>query len=172
MDICSTQLDWGTVPAWVGAVLTGSSLLIASLSYRRSVEERREERLSQERAQAVKVSAWFDRESRQVFLQNASDAAVNVRVFFEKQLINGRLSVTSSEVTLGPDQRISSYELPSWLLSSIQQPPRSALVIIDAAGVVWLRNSDGKLDRLDERDRSRLNQNLEPSVYRLDWQMQ
>jgi hypothetical protein len=34
------QVKWGDIPAWVGSILTGTSLLIAALSYRRSVMDK------------------------------------------------------------------------------------------------------------------------------------
>jgi hypothetical protein len=44
-------IDWGTVPAWVAAVVASTSGMLAALSYRRSV-------LDKERDQASKISAW------------------------------------------------------------------------------------------------------------------
>src|SRR5262245_48009031 len=45
-------LDWGNVPAWVGSLLTGTSLLVAALTFRRAVGEARRDQVS-------KVSAWL-----------------------------------------------------------------------------------------------------------------
>jgi len=44
-------LDWGSVPAWIGSVLTSGSVLVAALAYRRSV-------LDKERGQASQIAAW------------------------------------------------------------------------------------------------------------------
>src|SRR3954447_4179578 len=68
-------LDWGNVPAWVGAVLTSTSLLVAALTYRRSVDDK-------ERDQASNVAAWVARRvengtQRKVLrVSNGSDAPV------------------------------------------------------------------------------------------------
>src|SRR4051794_33457602 len=45
------HLDWGAVPAWVGALLTGSSLILA---LRIMLQDRRKG----ERAEALKVICW------------------------------------------------------------------------------------------------------------------
>ena len=45
------SLDWGNVPDWVGALVTGSSEAVAAISYRGSVK-------AKEREQASKVAAW------------------------------------------------------------------------------------------------------------------
>jgi hypothetical protein len=76
------MLDWGNVPAWTGSILTGSSLLIAALAYRRSVRDK-------ERDQANKTVAWIsmapgdgvgDEESKSlatnVFVRNGSDLPI------------------------------------------------------------------------------------------------
>src|SRR5271165_1935534 len=78
-------LNWGDVPAWVGSILTGSSILIASLTYRRSVRDRRAEQLDRERAQAALISTWIESDST-LTVANASNAAVAVRVLFENRL--------------------------------------------------------------------------------------
>lgn len=38
---------WGSVPEWVGSLLTGSSLLIAAFAYRRSVRDKESDQASQ-----------------------------------------------------------------------------------------------------------------------------
>ncbi len=68
-------LDWGNVPAWVGAILTSVSLLIAALAYRRSVKDK-------EREQASKMAAWIGvvedahERKRVVRIRNNSDAPI------------------------------------------------------------------------------------------------
>ncbi|MET7478776.1 hypothetical protein ABZT17_31050 [Streptomyces sp. NPDC005648] len=47
--------DWGNVPAWVGAVLTSGSLIVASFTFWRS-------RRDQKREHASKVAAWISEE--------------------------------------------------------------------------------------------------------------
>ena len=148
------KLDWGNVPAWVGSILTGSSILIASLTYRRSVRDKREERLNQEREQASKVSAWIDQSQWRVFLQNANDAAVKARVYFEDP--SQDWIAAYDEKSLGPDERFMAImptgPSPQWN----SRPSAPALLIVDAAGAIWLRHSSGKLDRLNQQDRARL----------------
>jgi hypothetical protein len=156
------KLEWGDVPAWIGSVLTGSSFLIASLTYRRSVRDRREEELNREREQAAKVSAWVANSSSgvYVYLQNAGYAAAKARVFFEDP--SSAPILAYDEVAIGPDQRLvtdspihSSYaqELREW-------PATPALLIVDSAGATWLRHPNGKLDRISEQDTDSLEKKL------------
>jgi hypothetical protein len=152
-------LDWGSVPAWVGSILTGSSILIASLTYRRSVQDRRDEQLNRARAQAAKVSAWVNRGDIKVFLQNANDTAVKARVFFEERLDDEESAYLEEHV--GPNQRKSS-RTPSWL--DVDEPITPALLIVDGVGAVWLRHSNGKLDRLNEEDRASLERKLDSTI--------
>ncbi|MEU3618860.1 hypothetical protein ABZ725_42045 [Streptomyces sp. NPDC006872] len=49
------EWDLGTVPAWVGSILTGGSLLFAAITFSRS-------RGDEKRAQASKVGAWVSQE--------------------------------------------------------------------------------------------------------------
>jgi hypothetical protein len=45
------NLEWGSVPIWIGTIVASTSALLAVVSYRRSVRDK-------EREQASKVSAW------------------------------------------------------------------------------------------------------------------
>jgi hypothetical protein len=72
MGLLLVSVDWGSVPAWVGSVLTGVSLLIAATAYRRSVNEKTRE-------QAGEVSAWFDSTADNgsaICIRNGSGAAI------------------------------------------------------------------------------------------------
>ena len=46
-----SHLDWGSVPVWVGTLVTSTSAAVAVVSYRRNLYDR-------EREQASKVSCW------------------------------------------------------------------------------------------------------------------
>src|SRR4051794_5872101 len=100
-------LDWGNVPTWVGAVLTGSSLLIAANTYRRAVQDRRRE-------QASKFAAWVSGTPAvgrvQLFLANGSDMPVyKVRVDL---IVDGdRSSVKSEHIDVAPPGRLPARDL-------------------------------------------------------------
>lgn len=74
-----TEADWGNVPGWVGAILTGSSFLLG-------FKIMRENQLRDRRAQASKIitwTTWIDGEAQgpeadscEVHLTNRSDAPI------------------------------------------------------------------------------------------------
>jgi hypothetical protein len=152
-------LNWGDVPAWVGAILTGSSILIASLTYRRSVRDRRAEQLDRERAQAALISTWIESDST-LTVANASNAAVAVRVLFENRL-NGKPELASQDFQIGPMSRMVAPSGRPFDSGRDLNNERPGLLIVDSAGAVWLRHSNGKIDRLDEAGRNTLEQELE-----------
>ena len=152
-------LNWGDVPAWVGSILTGSSILIASLTYRRSVRDRRVEQLDRERAQAATISTWFESEET-LIVANASNAAVKVRVLFEDRF-SGKPEIAYSELQIGPMSRKAmehGWPYP-YHRDMISDSP--GLLIVDAAGAFWRRHSSGKVQRLDEAGRNSLERELE-----------
>ena len=75
-------MDWGTVPAWVGSLLTGFSLLIAAITYLRSAEERRRENAENARAQAALVSSW-PVNVRRWQVRNGNTVAVSVQALID-----------------------------------------------------------------------------------------
>src|SRR5262245_50418814 len=73
-------VQWGNVPSWIGSVLTSTSLLMASFSYRHSVAERTRAQADRESSQAAKVSTWMV-SGRQARISNANEVAVVIRAF-------------------------------------------------------------------------------------------
>ena len=47
-----TTIDWGSVPDWLAAIVTGLSFAVAAVVYRNSVVDK-------EKDQAARVSAWL-----------------------------------------------------------------------------------------------------------------
>lgn len=155
-------LDWGDVPTWVGSVSTGAALLIAAVSYRRSVHYG-------ERSQANKVTVWVETVSDSeviseviskgisevtsvVHLKNNSDGAVYFATIFveeepnERAPVNPYISHARDAVarweSLGPGceetaefQRTIGYPWVPWLYFQ------------DADGVDWIRDFRAKLTR-------------------------
>jgi hypothetical protein len=151
-------LDWGNVPAWVGSLLTGSSLLIAALTYRRSVAERAREQSDRERSQAANVSAWVVN-IRRAQVRNGNDVAVVIQAFFEED----GLLAASDQVTLAPGET-HALRLPPEYERVAERSGRLALVpslvLVDSAGRSWLRTRDGGLERLSAQRRATVERRL------------
>jgi hypothetical protein len=156
------MLDWGNVPAWVGSTLTGTSLLIASVSYRQNVVERTKK-------QAVQVTAWFTPAGEEldaigtkatedtVFVRNASDAAVYLVVLNHDDGTPGTPPQgVSTWRSIGPQTTVSTPSLmgPTQLLPS-------ALTFVDATGRPWRRQRTGVLSGPKRRQRSSVISALE-----------
>jgi hypothetical protein len=157
-------VDWGNVPAWVSSILTGSSLLIAAFSYRRSV-------LDKERDQASKVAAWIsiadadDSKKRVLRISNSSDASVYAitaklhqgpEIYVEElpakststaDLPGPQVSSTETRrTTLGVSLFAASFET-AWNTELLPQEPSPELQFRDAVGRWWQRMPNGQLKR-------------------------
>lgn len=78
-----TGIDWGTVPAWVSGIGTTGALLVSLRLLAKTLNDRREKLVEDERAQAVKVTVWMPMEEqhtlgrRIVSIRNSSDAVIS-----------------------------------------------------------------------------------------------
>jgi hypothetical protein len=153
-------IDWGNVPAFIAATLTGLSLIIAAITYRRSQR-------NSEREQASMVAGWID-----IAPDPASDPESGVILGYIVRIRNaskmpiygvsvegpernlGRLSysVIRPKDTLPPD----SETMPNitiaegWRytrISKLKQDPLALprFTFYDAAGRMWRRDELGKL---------------------------
>jgi hypothetical protein len=157
--------DWGSVPAWVGSVLTGTSLMIAALSYRRSVAERTREQWDRERRQAAKVSTWVVN-SRRALIQNGNDMAITIQAFVD----NATLLAASDRVSFAPGatrQVALPYEYERMVQESGHIGPAPSLLILDSSGREWVRTETGELDSIDDEERRRLSERLQTTAIRL-----
>jgi hypothetical protein len=129
-------LQWGDVPGGIGAILTGISLLIAALSYRRSVD-------NAEMAQAELVTSWIENDDQHkaiIFIRNSS----NLPVYLLAVHLDDEQSLRRFYVgTLLPS---STKEIKTdiWLESAM---PPDKIDFIDAAGRSWIRTDEGRLLR-------------------------
>jgi len=115
------DMEWGTVPAGIGTILTACSILIAAVSYRRSI-------LNDEREQASKVNAWA--EPGLIVVKNSSDLPVRyVEVSWD-----GHEQHTT--IVLQPDSK-SAYP------HQVQVDTPVDLTFLDANGVWWRRDRSG-----------------------------
>jgi hypothetical protein len=152
--------EWGDVPAWVGSILTGTSLLIAAFTYRRSVRDRAHEQEYREREQASRVSVW-ERDHR-LYIENSNDVAVTVQPFRQDRLERGQWA-GHEPVPVPPRQRISApSNLGHWEITESGEEfhPTVSLLIVDTTGTTWLRDEAGALTRLDERASMALKSDL------------
>jgi hypothetical protein len=162
-------LDWGNVPAWVGTIVTSTSVSIAAISYRRSVRDK-------ERDQASRISAWIGLVSgetgmrRVLQVANGSDASiyeVSVKIPGRSDLILGEVP---GKTTLTPDVEIpaSSNQSRQTAVSAsinllgtniegrtnidhISQEAAPEIEFRDGVGRWWSRNPQGRLQRITER---------------------
>lgn len=156
--------DWGSVPSWIGSLITSGSLLVATATYRRSVRDQKAE-------QALKIVAWSIEsadavDTRRVFLSNRSSHAIyNVRLIpFDAE------EVTFNDFEPGQDSwvlpmpaedRLERSSELSTNLSAVpfvpiqvalnrqqrRQEPYPYLEFVDASGRAWLRDGRGELRR-------------------------
>jgi hypothetical protein len=128
------RLQWGDIPSGIGAILTGISLLIAALTYRRSVRNK-------EMAQAELVTSWIN-----------SDEQHNATIVIHN---GGKLPIYMLEAYLDDEERLRRFYfgllLPDsigevktniWLESAV---PPDKIKFTDAAGRSWTRTDDGRL---------------------------
>lgn len=163
---CLLQLEWGDVPAWVGAIFTSTSLLIAALSYRRSI-------LDRERDQASKVAAWITlidehgQSKRILRISNGSDASIydlTCRLEGEEPVpvkeLPAKAVTTVNLGGAGPAPKIAKQErlgVPTFSLEMtttteiFSQEPSPEIEFSDALGRWWRRSTDGKLERIRSR---------------------
>lgn len=145
-------MDWGTVPAWLSAVLTGGSLLLGFYILLR-------DRRKAERADALKVICWESRgnDAYTTHVLNASDRTVhNItmhgllrggqreghRIVFEGFGVAGTLRA-GEEATKETPHRIGDTKVIPWAVS-----------FTDSDGATWLR--DLATGRLHEYGKPRL----------------
>lgn len=130
--------DWGTVPAWFSAILSGGSVLLALYIILR-------DRKKAERADAAKIVCWLD--DKTVHVLNTSDRAVHsVYLMAVKEKIKpGPNSFALLEPVLRPGVEINrSTEHPfddpygnsDWEKRDLAP---YAIMFHDADGVTWIR---------------------------------
>ncbi|WP_203830963.1 hypothetical protein [Actinoplanes palleronii] len=146
MPIGWPEWDWGNVPSWVGSLLTGSSLALASFTYSRTSGDRRRVLEESERSQAARVSLWWIN-PRKALVRNSNDVAVTVQAFVEGTEDESP-AAASEHLGIGPGQTWSLL-LP---VSSSSAPTRVDLAIVDGYGRRWIRRTGGTLDRITNEE--------------------
>jgi hypothetical protein len=150
----SSGVQWGDVPTWAGAMLTGLALLIAAITYRKSVRD-------SERTQASMVTVWVGvaGEKAAVHVKNGSNAAVYaVTIYYGgKAAAKGRspyyrirdqdsgFKGLGSWASLGPGEEKSA----ALKRNPIFDPEIPSLYFRDANGVDWTRDYRARLKRHD-----------------------
>jgi len=165
-------LDWGSVPTWVGTIVTSTSVAIAALSYRRSVADK-------EREQARHVASWVglveeDGKLRRILrITNGSEAPVYELTAWSPDSVEIRLTelppkaTTTADLGLVNDRRpsrdpqasIVSARIRFWFMEvegtavseTMSQEPAPELEFRDAVGRWWHRSADGRLKPIKER---------------------
>jgi hypothetical protein len=131
------QLNWGDIPSGVGAILTGISLVIAALAYRRSVR-------NGEMAQAELIASWIDNEldNAIIVVRNSSklpvymtEAYIRIPLEADKRFFIGTLLPEST-------QKINTN------IKMQSAMPVDRLNFIDMAGKRWTRSELGVLRQM------------------------
>jgi hypothetical protein len=151
------MVDWGNVPAFIAATLTGLSLIIAALTYRRAQR-------NSEREQASMVAGWIDTAPDPEAPNDITGYIVRIRnasklpiydVYVERpagNLVGLNYPVIRPEDTVPSD---SEAEPNISLIAGMKHNRTSALegeqlslprfTFHDAAGRLWLRDELGRL---------------------------
>ncbi|MEV1142469.1 hypothetical protein [Micromonospora sp. NPDC049799] len=142
------KVEWGTVPAGVGSILTGVSLLIAALAYRHARADAR-------KSQAKQVSAWLEgldsrKGSVRLAARNASDLPV-----YQLTIRSDGVEIIDTKylAVLGPDGDWESSQgymylalIQAWKKAGpVPYAAQPSISFRDAAGRCWERTSDGRL---------------------------
>ena len=140
-------LNWGDVPAWVGSVLTGVALLIAAITYRKSVHD-------SERAQASMVTVWVQSASgaETVHVKNDSNSSVYaVTAYYGGEsgskntspYYRDDLKKLGRWASVGPGEEKSAPYKRNLLFD----PEIPSLYFRDSNGVDWIRDYRARLER-------------------------
>ncbi|TYB94055.1 hypothetical protein FXF53_27415 [Micromonospora sp. WP24] len=169
--------EWGDVPTWVGAVASLGALTAATVAARvakrvyqieserdqQAEADRRERELEAMRAQASRVSAWWDTAyrvddagqryslGRAALVRNASELPVHsVRVFFHAPLEGGGYEHFGPAIkAVVPPGSVPIDVYPPVGLSSVESADVVVEIeFIDAGGLQWKRDTGGRLHLL------------------------
>lgn len=157
-------LDWGNVPSWIASTLTGSSMLIAAMTYRRHVKEQARQQWDREREQAGRVSVWLE-SSRRALIRNGNEVGVTVQAYVD---VAGAFAV-SDRVACGPGETRElalPYEYER-LVTQVGSCPTPSVLIVDSSGRTWLRTTRGDLRSPTEDERNALDQRLAQAPIRM-----
>jgi hypothetical protein len=129
------HVNWGDIPSGVGAILTGLSLLIAALSYRRSVR-------NSEMDQAKLVTAWIENEDAIPYAIIVVHNASNLPIYMVDAYLDDEETLKRFYIgTIFPGA--TSAVTTNISLTSALPPDK--IGFIDAAGRQWTRSEDGAL---------------------------
>ncbi|MFE5681706.1 hypothetical protein [Streptomyces sp. NPDC056512] len=138
-----THTDWGTVPAWLSAILTGGSLL---LGFYILLRDRRKE----ERQEALKVNCWSvmaNNSDYDVHVLNTSDRPVTyaqMLIYMSSHEGVERVGVGDGSA-IRPGEEVTA-QCPRHMNNAKSWP--AAIEFQDADGITWVREiTDGALHR-------------------------
>ena len=140
-----SEIAWGSVPEWAGSLLTGSSLLIAALAYRRSVRDK-------ETDQASKTVAWISMAAETTGSED--EKHLKTHVFVRN---SSKLPIRQATAWISfPDGKTLGREHWDTILPemTVRRPnneydwdDQPALQFLDAAGRWWHRDEKGHLNQ-------------------------
>ncbi|MFD6937316.1 hypothetical protein ACFWAP_14355 [Streptomyces goshikiensis] len=131
-------LDWGTVPAWFSAVLTGGSLLLGFYILLR-------DRRKAERNEALKVVAWTERGADdegsfiRIHVRNTADRPIlYVNALYSKGDGSGKILSLPATVPWVPKDEEISLDVPRY--ESGRRTLALGLSFQDADGFRWVKD--------------------------------
>lgn len=160
------QVQWGPVSAWVSGLLTGISVMVAALAYRRSV-------INSESSQADLVAAWFlDTDHTTTPAIIAVRNSSNLPVYRFAMTIERAGKASQQRFFIGTLAPEMVYEIKTELRMSSIVPP-DYIEFTDNRGIAWQRDMMGKLTRLTPTPwslrRRRILIRVRHPIYWLKW---
>ena len=125
-----TTIDWGSVPDWIAAIVTGLSFAVAVAIYRTSV-------IDKEKEQAAGVSAWIS-EGDEGFILNVRNASSGV--IYDVVALNPLLR-EEFDFRAIPPETTETRGLPASPVGRTVVPIRFR----DGVGRYWRRDEQGRL---------------------------
>lgn len=146
-----TVVDWGTVPAWVAALLTSSGVAWGAWTFRMSRHDRLREHSEKILFRRTQLEPRRDENGMRyrAFVRNVSDLPfVAISVVFRESGDYDEVAIPSLEP--GEESLVESkvMEVRAHRRGKIwwEHPLRSEthLVLVDLGGYLWLRTVDGR----------------------------
>jgi hypothetical protein len=169
------EIQWGDAATWAGAIFAGSAIVVALWQIARERRQRKhtEEKAlaAEERAQAVKFSAWFDTSlavsedgGGSLVVRNASNVPI-YRVVVTLVFAQGAGPRTGEAMSqllsegagdMGSMQGVFVIPPGTWRVvvgagwSGMHARPPAEVAFMDAEGMSWVRRASGSLEKLPQ----------------------
>lgn len=153
-------INFGDAPGWISAIATSGAFGATTWLLYIESGRRQDERVTGRRADASRVSRWLHKDDSgrlSLFVSNNSGAPV---YYIELHLKIDRIYYSPYHLsTIPPGSPSGSDTINSWLRSQLPQQRSDYqigldMLFADSAGVNWVRDLNGALLELEQRDRT------------------